>query len=122
MLNFLFLANDVVVSDFQKEATARYSGRDLNEIDSVRLLWSNGVLFSKRKGRARKFSPLSYLLRQEQWKVADPKKRSRRMVEVPSTLKYVVLTNRVSLGNKLWGRVDFLVNHCGYELVDERVK
>ena len=121
-MSFFIKTDDIVVPDFQKEATMRFSGRDLKEIDCVRLLWSNGVLFSKRKGRARRSSPLSFLLQQERWKMENPKKRSSKIVEVPSTLQYVVLTDGVSLGNKLWGRVDYLVNHRRYKFVDERGK
>jgi len=33
-----------------------------------------------------------------------------------------VLTDQISLGNKLWGRLDYLVRYRGYGLVDEREK
>ena len=89
----------------QKGAVVRYKGRTLDELNSVRILWSNGILFSSSKGRARRESPLPFLLRKE---------------NVPSDLRNVVLTNQTQPGNKLWGRIDFLVNHCGYRLLDER--
>ena len=94
-------------SDFQKEAITRYSGRTLDELDSVRILWSKGILFSQKKGRARNGSPIPFL---------------RNGEEAPASLKFVVLTDQASLGNKTWGRIDFLVNHLGYYFLDERKK
>ena len=107
MLDFHIETNDVMESDFQKEAITRYSGRTLDELNSVRVLLSKGILFSQKKGRARNFSPISYLLNGEL---------------VPASLRFVVVTNQASLGNKTWGRIDFLVNHRGYCLLDERRK
>lgn len=106
-MDFLIQTNNVMESDFQKEAITRYSGRTLDELNSVRILLSKGILFSQKKGRARNFSPIGYLLNGE---------------SVPAALRFVVVTDQASLGNKTWGRIDFLVNHCGYRLLDERKK
>jgi len=104
-MDFLFKANDATGLSSQKGTVARYEGRTLDELNSVRILWSNGILFSSSKGRARRNSPLPFLLKKE---------------NVPLDLRNVVLTNQTQPGNKLWGRIDFLVNHRGYRLLDER--
>lgn len=106
-MNFLFKTKNVMESDFQREAITRYSGRNLDELNSVRILWSKGILFSEKKGRARKDSPIPFL---------------RNGEETPASLRFVVLTDHASLGNKTWGRIDFLVNHKNYFLLDERKK
>lgn len=97
--------DEATVPSSQSETVVRYEGRELDELDCVRILWAKGILFSGNPGRARRESPLPYLKRGE---------------KVPSNLKFVVLTGQVAPGNKLWGRIDFLVNHCGYQLLDER--
>lgn len=104
-MNFFINTDDVMESDFQQEAITRYSGRTLDELDSVSILWSKGIRFSEKKGRARNDSPVPYLRKKE---------------EVPASLRFVVLTDQARLGNKTWGRIHFLVNHLGYELLDER--
>ncbi len=96
---------DTIGSFSQKGAIVRYKGRSLDELNSVRILWSNGIKFSASKGKARRESPLSHL---QKGHVA------------PSRLRCIVLTKQSSPGNKLWGRIDFLVNYCGYVLLDER--
>ncbi len=106
-MDFLIEAQDVMESDFQKEAVTRCSGRTLDELNSVRILWSKGILFSQKKGRARTYSPIYFLIDGE---------------KTPAELRFVVLTDHASLGNKTWGRIDFLVNHLGYCLLDERKK
>lgn len=97
--------DEATVPSSQSEAVVRYEGRDLDELNCVRILWGRGILFSGNPGRARRESPIPHL---------------NKGKKVPSNLKFVVLTGQVALGNKLWGRIDFLVNHCGYKLLDER--
>ena len=104
-MDFFIKTKNATEPTFQKEAVVRYNGRTLDELNSVRILWSRGVLFSSSKGKARRESPLAYL---------------QRGGDVPSHLRNVVLTKHTQLGNKLWGRVDFLVNYCDYRLLDER--
>ena len=105
IMDFLIKTNDVAVLSSQKGSVARFEGRSLDEIQSVRILWSKGIRFSRSKGRARKKSPLEFLMRDE---------------TVPRELCNVVLTKGTSLGNKCWGRIDHLVKYCGYQLRDER--
>jgi hypothetical protein len=86
------------------EAVVRYEGK-FTEVQAVRILASRGVFFSKIPGKARNETPLAYLEKRE---------------EVPAGLKYVVLPKNILLGNRAWGKIDFLVNYCGYTLKDER--
>ena len=38
-------------------------------------------------------------------------------VKLTGDREIVISTGTTALGNKSWGKVDFLVNHCGYRLV-----
>ncbi|MCP4438793.1 MAG: hypothetical protein GY810_07600 [Aureispira sp.] len=104
-MEFFPQLKDTTEPFFKNEAVARVKGRFLSELESIKILQAHGIQFSEKKGRARKESPLAYL---------------RSGMAVPPNLKNVVLSRKVQIGNKLWGRVDFLVNHCGYTLLDER--
>ncbi len=97
--------NDVAVPSSQRGTAIRYEGRSLEELESIKILWSLGIRFSKSKGRARRESPVPYLLRNE---------------AVPPNLKFVVLTKHAQPGNKAWGRISYLVRFRGYQLLDER--
>jgi hypothetical protein len=86
------------------EAVVRYQGK-FTEVQAVRILASRGVFFSKIPGKARNETPIAFLTKSE---------------EVPTSLKYVVLPKGILLGNRAWGKIDFLVNYCDYTLIDER--
>lgn len=104
-MTFLLQAHNVVKPSFKNEIATRYEGRVLTEKECVQILWKNGIRFSSKKGRARNNNPLTYL---------------ENNFPVPSDLRNIVITNGCNPGNKLWGRIDFLVNHCRYQLLDER--
>ena len=38
-------------------------------------------------------------------------------VTVTKELEVIIPHDTITLGNKSWGKVDFLVKHCGYHLV-----
>ncbi|MEM6804100.1 MAG: hypothetical protein AAF696_22035 [Bacteroidota bacterium] len=100
------IKSDALVEPFIKnDATKTAKGSSHDEILSVRILHAHGILFSAKKGKARRETPIPYLLR------GNP---------VPGELKHLVLTRGVDPGLKLWRRIDRLVNMYGYILLDER--
>ena len=104
IMNLYSKTPEAIEPSSKMEAVVRSKGR-FTELQAVRILASKGVLFSKIPGKARKETPIAFLEKRE---------------AVPSSLKYVVLPKDILLGNRAWGKVDFLVNYCGYSLIDER--
>lgn len=100
------IKSDVLVEPFIKNDVAKTEkGTFGDELHSLRILQAHGVLFSAKKGKARRETPIPYLLRGS---------------SVPGDLKYLVLTKGVDPGLKLWRRLDRLVKVYGYTLLDER--
>lgn len=102
----LFIQTDVAAEpSFKIEAAVTVEGKRSYERACVRILNKHGILFSAKKGRARRETPMDFLI--HGW-------------AVPVNLKHVVLVKGVHPGIKLWGRIDYLLNYCGYRLLDER--
>ena len=100
------IKSDVLVEPFIKNDAAKTEkGTFSDELHSLRILRAHGVLFSAKKGKARRETPIPYL---------------RKEMAVPAELKYLVLTRGVDPGLKLWRRIDRLVKVYGYTLLDER--
>ena len=99
---------DVAQANSQKGSAIRFEGRSLDIKTSITILWSKGVRFSKNNDKSRRTHPLDVM-----------RKEGKQVV--PTAFRFVTLTkNTEPLGNKSWGRIDFLVKYCGFRLVDER--
>ncbi|MEM7375596.1 MAG: hypothetical protein AAF587_43785 [Bacteroidota bacterium] len=102
----IFIQTDVTVEpSFKTEATVMGEGSHSYELACINILFRHGILFSAKKGRARRDTPADFL---------------RQGRAVPVNLKHVVLVRGLQPGIKLWGRIDFLLNYRGYKLLDER--
>ena len=100
------IKSDVLAEPFIKNDAAKTEkGTFSYELLSVRILHAHGVLFSAKRGKVRRETPIPYVF---------------RGMAVPAELKYLVLTKGVDPGLKLWRRIDRLVKVYGYTLLDER--
>lgn len=102
---------DVVEPSFGTKAITEVKGRNLTELEAVRTLHKKGVQFQKERRQTEQGQSAKVITAMDYLEARMP---------VPAELKVFRLRGDVVLGNKTWGKIDFLVNHRGYTMLDQR--
>ena len=111
---------------FQEKRPVRFPGRPLRVATSIYLLWQKGVRFSQINDKSRRTNPLQFMPKFDPKAIGELEnatfyRPSEDLRNLPAAHRCVVLPKKIGpLGNKCWGRIDFLVNHCGFRFIDER--